>query len=85
MFNTSNSRIAALIVAAVGSGCNSAPHPAHLDAESSRCSDPRPEVCTSHYDPVCGIDEDGSRRTYGNACNACADPAIVRHMPGECR
>ncbi len=53
-------------------------------AARTACSDPRPKICTFHYDPVCGLLRDRSRRTYGNACSACADPDVLAHAPGEC-
>jgi hypothetical protein len=37
------------------------------------------------YDPVCGRKKDRSTATYGNACEACADPMVVEYTPGECR
>lgn len=49
------------------------------------CVEPRPQVCTKHYLPVCGRRADGSLDTYGNACTACADAAVVGHFPGACR
>lgn len=48
------------------------------------CEDPRPQVCTAHYDPVCGRRDDGSDKTYANACAACADSAVTGHRPGAC-
>lgn len=64
-------------------------------AAYTECTEPRPEICTFDYRPVCGIRSDRVRcvkepchgampRTYGNACTACADPAVSRHSPGEC-
>jgi predicted methyltransferase len=67
-------------------------------AESARiaCTDPRPEMCTRDYRPVCADVDTGVRcvttpcpaarqETYGNACSACADPKVYSHVPGECR
>jgi hypothetical protein len=43
-----------------------------------------PEVCTEIYQPVCGTDENGNRKTYSNACFARIAKAI-NVTPGECR
>lgn len=48
------------------------------------CTMPRPQVCTKEFRPVCGTRADGTRRTYGNACDACADANVVSHVPGPC-
>lgn len=48
------------------------------------CADPRPPMCTRDYRPTCGVRRDGSRRTYGNACTACADPDVVSQGAGPC-
>jgi hypothetical protein len=42
-----------------------------------------PEVCTEVYQPVCGTDENGNRRTYSNACFARLAKA-KDVTPGEC-
>jgi hypothetical protein len=48
------------------------------------CEDPRPEVCTREYRPVCAEVADGSLRTYPNGCDACADKAVRAYRPGAC-
>ncbi len=48
------------------------------------CTDPRPEVCTMDYRPVCAQRRDGSFKTYSNWCNACTDPNVVGYYDGEC-
>ena len=48
------------------------------------CTQPRPEVCTKDFRPVCGTRRDGTRQTYGNGCSACADQNVVSHVPGPC-
>ena len=49
------------------------------------CTDPRPEVCTMDYRPVCGERKDGSLKTYANGCNACSDHEVIEYIEGECR
>ena len=49
------------------------------------CPEPRPEVCTQDYQPVCAQLEDGSFKTYSNGCNACSDPAVVGYRDGACQ
>ncbi|MBV8393764.1 MAG: hypothetical protein JOY81_11335 [Alphaproteobacteria bacterium] len=48
------------------------------------CAEPRPQMCTRDYRPACGIRRDGGRKTYGNACTACADPEVVTQAAGAC-
>ncbi len=59
------------------------------------CSDPRPEMCTREYRPVCALRDTGIRcvtepcdsaehKTYSNACDACADKAVYSYAPGAC-
>ena len=49
------------------------------------CSEPRPEMCTQQYDPVCGQFSQGGNQTYSNWCSACSDKAVESYVPGECR
>jgi hypothetical protein len=59
------------------------------------CTDPRPEMCTQQYDPVCATRDTGIRcvttpcpsselKTMGNACTACSDPNVSGWVKGEC-
>jgi hypothetical protein len=48
------------------------------------CKDPRPQMCTAIYDPVCGLTADDSYQTYASACTACGDTKVSGHRPGAC-
>jgi len=48
------------------------------------CTEPRPQVCTQDYRPVCAMLQDGTFRTYSNGCNACSDPAVTGYREGAC-
>ena len=48
------------------------------------CKDPRPEMCTMDYRPVCAAKSDGSQATYSNGCGACSDPEVLEYRQGEC-
>ena len=64
-------------------GLNSQPQ---ADAEKvTKCLEPRPEMCTMDYNPVCGNLADGSVKTYSNDCNACSDPDVTSFSQGECQ
>lgn len=55
------------------------------ETEPLVCQDPRPEVCTMEYDPVCGKKSDGSYKTYSNGCTACSDPDVMSYCKGQCQ
>ncbi len=77
-------------------GCAATPEsPADISDIETRCGDPRPEMCTREYRPVCALRDTGVRcvttpcpstewKTYGNACDACADADVIGHLPGAC-
>ena len=59
------------------------------------CRDPRPEICTQDYRPVCAERDNGvrcvkapcpstDRKTYSNACAACNDPLVYSYVDGAC-
>jgi carboxypeptidase PM20D1 len=49
-----------------------------------QCTEPRPEICTMEYAPVCASLASGERREYSNGCSACADPEVLSHVSGPC-
>ena len=49
-----------------------------------QCTDPRPQICTREYDPVCATLEDGSVKTYATGCTACSDQQVTGYRPGSC-
>lgn len=63
-----------------------------LSKQDTRCKDPRPEICTREYRPVCALVENDqgeqngklSRKTYATWCTACADPRVQGYSQGEC-
>lgn len=48
------------------------------------CEEPRPQVCTREYDPVCAKLKDGEFRTASTGCTSCSDPEVVGYSKGAC-
>lgn len=48
------------------------------------CEDPRPEMCTMDYRPVCGLDSKGNENTFSNGCSACSNKFILSYQSGAC-
>jgi hypothetical protein len=48
------------------------------------CVDPRPQICTMDYRPVCGTLKNGTVKTYSNGCSACADAGVISWVDGAC-
>jgi len=48
------------------------------------CQDPRPEVCTQQYDPVCARHKNGTYQSYANACMACSYPEVQAYRADAC-
>ena len=63
-------------------GCNSSP-PAPV-MSGTQCSEPRPQVCTMEYAPVCATLAKGGTADYSSGCNACADDAVSSYEQGQC-
>lgn len=75
----------AAILLTLLSGCLASPPPQPtLQASGAVCTDPRPQVCTMEYNPVCGNLLAGGRQDYSSGCNACADEAVSSYEQGSC-
>jgi hypothetical protein len=74
--------LAALWPALLLAGCVAPPQ--NAAGPATACVEPRPQVCTMEYNPVCALKADGSRATYSSGCNACADSAVTGFDPGPC-
>ena len=48
------------------------------------CEEPRPQLCTREYDPVCATLKDGGSRTGSTGCTSCSDPEVVGYKMGAC-
>lgn len=48
------------------------------------CEEPRPQICTREYDPVCATLKDGSTRTGATGCTSCSDSEVVGYKTGAC-
>ena len=55
-----------------------------VSAEPEVCKDPRPQMCTMDYRPVCGTMTGGEKKTYSNGSSACSDISVLSYVPGEC-
>ncbi len=67
-----------------------------IQANFTACQDPRPQICTRDYRPVCAQRDTGVRcvkapcdeatelKTYSNACSACADEKVLGFFDGGC-
>jgi len=48
------------------------------------CEEPRPQICTREYKPVCATLQDGSSKAYATGCTSCSDSSVKSYQPGEC-
>jgi len=54
-------------------------------AESVVCKEPRSQICTREYNPVCATLKDGTTKTAATGCTACSDSQVVSYEMGECK
>ena len=48
------------------------------------CSEPRPQVCTMIYLPVCAISTSGAQTIEASDCSACAKADVIAYTQGDC-
>jgi hypothetical protein len=53
-------------------------------AKLQGCEEPRPQVCTMDYRPVCASLSGGGLETFSNGCGACADSGVEGWREGAC-
>ena len=77
-------RFCFLALLAAFSGCAAQSPDSMAPSSATVCEEPRPQVCTMEYLPVCGNLSAGGMKTYSNACSACSDAAVAAWVEGEC-
>ena len=77
-----------IFMTACGFGGRSQPAPIVGSSVSqgtgTACAEPRPQVCTMEWSPVCANTLAGASKQYASACNACADDQVSAYQSGEC-
>ena len=48
------------------------------------CEEPRPQIFTREYNPVCATLKDGGARTGSTGCTSCSDSDVVGYKMGAC-
>jgi len=48
------------------------------------CTEPRPQICTMEYVPVCASLKGGATKTMSSGCSACSKADVVSYQSGEC-
>jgi hypothetical protein len=48
------------------------------------CTEPRPQICTNEYKPVCATLENGKNEIYATGCTACADKFVISYRKDVC-
>ena len=70
--------ILAVVTLVLLSACASKP------LDSTACTEPRPQVCTMEFAPVCAVLKSGGRKEFSSSCTACSDPAVNGYVMGPC-
>ena len=77
-------KLAILVAVAVLGAC-AAQEPGPDSTENIQaCEDPRPQICTLEYAPVCGILGNQERKEFSNGCSACGNADVTGWVAGPC-
>ena len=75
---------ALLLATGLMAACTSPNTNTKSDIVQTPCEDPRPQICTMEYRPVCATLDSGELKTFGSGCSACGDALVQQHRPGAC-
>ena len=62
-------------------------HSNHTDSDLVdliECSEPRPEICTQIYLPVCAVLKSGGSKTFASDCTACSAQEVIAYRKEAC-
>lgn len=68
-------------------GCSTVAETKNIKTSESKitvCKDPRPQICTLNYLPVCATTNNAKEKTYANGCTACSDKNVVSYREAAC-
>lgn len=68
----------------LGACATGQPNQTPVDRLQKACLEPRPQICTMDYTPVCAKFKNGELKTYSNGCSACADVNVLSHRASAC-
>lgn len=81
--NTLIKSLSLIIGAIVISACSTT-STTSTDNNTTQCEEPRPQMCTMEYMPVCATLADGSNKTFASGCSACGDSEVKSYTDNEC-
>ncbi len=55
-----------------------------IKKQSTICTNPRPQMCTMEYLPVCATLSNKTTKTYASGCSACADKNVISYKSDAC-
>jgi hypothetical protein len=73
-----------LILTLLLGGCATSTPDTENVAKLEGCEEPRPQVCTMDYRPVCASLVGGDWKTFSNGCSACTDSNAEGWREGAC-
>jgi len=77
----------AILLLVLVTGCTSSHETTEgtvVTSTMTACAEPRPQICTREYRPVCAQLADGRFKTHATACTACSSAAVSAYKDGAC-